>query len=326
MKRIEVTIDRGIVKQLERSLLEADIPYVISGNEKNVAYTLVVPDQMVNDLLKRLSDSVDLRRKENMITVCDVVASVSPYLEKLAEKSRSETPTVNPLEAIIQPLNKFLRPNMDLVLMVALATIIAFAGLFLDNVAIIIGAMLLSPILGPINAVAVNACLGKARHALAAEASTLILVGLSIGLAAALTSAVSMFAQLNLTSQILLRTHVTIIDVAIAFLLGVAGALALVTAIPEVLVGVAVAVALIPPTAVTGITLALGDFALFRGALILTFTNLFGLKVGAIPTLLLRGISPRHYYEKKKANVSSLYALIIFGAVLAILIALVFLT
>lgn len=52
----------------------------------------------------------------------------------------------------------------------------------------------------------------------------------------------------------------------------------------------------------------------------LTLANLFGLKVGLIATLLLKGVTPRRYYEKRLAREDRFYTLITFLAVLGILV------
>ncbi|MFW6110890.1 MAG: DUF389 domain-containing protein [Thermoproteota archaeon] len=131
------------------------------------------------------------------------------------------------------------------------ATLIALAGLFLDNIAIVIGAMLLSPLLGPINAFAVNASLGNIKKVMKSQISILILLGSVIALSFAVSTTTSHLVQLPLTSQISNRGQTSIIDIGISLTLGCAGGLALFAAIPATLIGVAVA--LLPPITVSGI-------------------------------------------------------------------------
>ena len=183
--------------------------------------------------------------------------------------------------------------------------------------------MLISPLLGPINAVTVNAVLGNIRDVVRAEISLFILVSVAIGVAAVITLVASLFLPLALTGQILQRTNVTILDVIVALLLGVAGGLALLTKLPEILVGGAVAVAFIPPATEAGISLALGRSDLFVGAFLLTMSNLFGLKVGEMLTIRAKGLSPRSYYDKKKARTYGVYSLLLFLLIVLLLFVLV---
>jgi hypothetical protein len=78
-----------------------------------------------------------------------------------------------------------------------------------------------------------------------------------------MTFITSLFIQLPITTQKAIRGHTSITDIGIALILGFAGGLALVAVIPEILVGVAIAVALVPPATVTGIGLALLNINLF---------------------------------------------------------------
>jgi uncharacterized membrane protein len=78
-------------------------------------------------------------------------------------------------------------------------------------------------------------------------------------------------------------------------------------AIPEILIGVAVAVALLPPAAVSGIGLATHETQLFLGGLILTLVNLLGLQLGGIIILRIRGVTPRRYYQTAEARTESLF-------------------
>jgi uncharacterized hydrophobic protein (TIGR00271 family) len=178
--------------------------------------------------------------------------------------------------------------------MALFATMIALAGLFLDNVAILIGAMLLSPLLGPINAFAVNANLGRIRKLARSQAAVLPLLAAIVILAAIITFLASHIVELPTnTTQIAIRNHATLTDILIALILGLAAGIALFVGFPEILVGVAIAVAIEPPAAVSGIGLALFNTNLFIGALILTLIYLFGLQLGSTLMLRIRGVLPR---------------------------------
>lgn len=105
----------------------------------------------------------------------------------------------------------------------------------------------------------------------------------------------------------------------IAFILGFAAGLALFIAVSEILVSVAIAVALVPPATVAGINLALGDGHLFIGAFTLTLVYLLGLQLGCILMLRIRGVSPRRYYQKEEAKVKSAYSIVVPTLLLIIL-------
>jgi len=115
-------------------------------------------------------------------------------------------------------------------------------------------------------------------------------------------------------------------DIGIGLILGLAGGLALVTAVPEILVGVGVASALLPPAAVAGIGLALMNNGLFFGALILTMVYLVGLELGCTIMLRVKGVRPRKFYQKVEARKHSAYFIITFSILLIILMIIVYRT
>ncbi|MEM3053435.1 MAG: DUF389 domain-containing protein, partial [Candidatus Caldarchaeum sp.] len=109
----------------------------------------------------------------------------------------------------------------------------------------------------------------------------------------------------------------------LALLLGVGAGLALTTNIPELLVGVAIAAALIPPASVTGIGIALGRADTMVGAFSLTLMNILGLNIGGIITLTARGVRPRKYYEQKKARKYIIITLLTVTIILVLLAAVI---
>lgn len=324
MKWIDIRVSKEESNAIEEVVTNLDVPYSRSGVETEsgpaVSYSVQLPDEMLDDILTHFSNRIDTRKKVNMLVVHEVTASISPTLQRMQEKARNLRSPSNPLEAITQRLDKYLRPSLEVLIMTLLATVVALAGLFLNNVAVIIGGMLISPLVGPINAASVNASLGRIRQLFGVELSLLLLLGTSIIASALVAYAGSHFIPLGFTNEILSRSSVSVLDVVIALVLGVAAGLALVTDLPEALVGVAVAVALVPPAAVSGIGLALGQTSVFVGALLLVLTSLYGLNAGGVMLLMLKGVTPRKYYEKAQARKYGIYALMAFLAILILLV------
>jgi uncharacterized hydrophobic protein (TIGR00341 family) len=216
------------------------------------------------------------------------------------------------------------RISKDLLIMALFATIIALGGLFLGNAVTVIGAMLVSPLLGPINAFAFNATVGKVKKQVRTEVSILILLASVIALSTLLTFAASFIVDLPVTSQISLRSQISLTDVGIGVILGLAGGLALVAAVAEILVGVASA--LLPLAAVTGIGLALMNNSLFAGALTSTIVYLVGLELGCTVMLRVKGVHPRRFYQKADARKHSAYFIVTFSILLIILMIIIYRT
>jgi uncharacterized hydrophobic protein (TIGR00341 family) len=324
LKKIEVTITKDEASKVEALLEKTELIYLSSKVEiegkKCCFYSIVLPDNLADKTVADISSVIDLRLRENTIGVIGVEGTVSTYLDRLREKVAKQPTPLSPLERLVESTERYTRLSRDVLTMALFATMIALAGLFLDNVTILIGAMLLSPLLGPINAFAVNANLGRIRKLARSQAAVLLLLAAIIILAAAITFLASQIVELPAsTTQIVIRNHATLTDILIALILGLAAGIALFVGFPEILVGVAIAVAIVPPAAVSGIGLALFDINLFLGALILTLIYLFGLQLGSTLMLRIRGVLPRRYYQQTEARKRSAYSLLILAVLLVIL-------
>jgi uncharacterized hydrophobic protein (TIGR00341 family) len=324
LKKIEVTVTRAEASKV-KNLLEGTKLVYLSTNvevegEKCSFYSIVIPDDLADKIVVDISNVIDLRIKENTISVICVEGAVSTYLDRLKEKVAKEPTPHSPLERLVESTERYTHLSKDALTMSLFAAMIALSGLFLDNVAIVIGAMLLSPLLGPVNAFAVNANLGRIKKLVKSQVAVLILLGAIIIVAAVITFAASHFAELSEdTTQIAIRSNASLNDIFIALILGLAAGLALFVGFPEILVGVAIAVAIVPPATVSGIGLALSNTDLFLGALILTLIYLFGLQLGSTLMLRIRGVLPRKYYQQKEAKQHSTYSILILVLLLVIL-------
>jgi uncharacterized hydrophobic protein (TIGR00341 family) len=189
--------------------------------------------------------------------------------------------------------------NWVFIAMVILSALVAGVGLVRDDVAVIIGAMVIAPLLGPNVSLALSATLADfnlAWRSLKANAA---------GLFTALSIAVVMgiVLDVNLESQqILNKTAVSLGDITIALAAGSAGVLAFTRGVPATIVGVMVAVALLPPLVNVGLLLGSGYTNLAVGSIILTFTNLICINLAGILTFLVQGVRPRSWWEAQKAK------------------------
>lgn len=324
MNKIEVTVTKEEASKVEDLFKKTELVYLSSEveieGEKCRYYSIVLPDDLTDKMVSDISSLIDLRLRENTISIVCVEGAVSTYLDRLKEKIAKKPTPSSPLERLVESTDRYTRLNKDVLTMAIFATIIALAGLFLDNVAIVIGAMLLSPLLGPINAFAVNANLGRIRKLAKSQAAVLLLLASIITVAAIITLVASQFVALSEnTNQIAIRTHAGLIDVLIALILGLAAGLALLVGFPEILVGVAIAVAIVPPATVSGIGLALFNTDLFLGAFVLTLVYLLGLQLGSTLILRIRGVLPRRYYQQSEAKKRSAYSILVLALLLALL-------
>ena len=170
---------------------------------------------------------------------------------------------------------------------------IAALGLVLNSPAVIIGAMLISPLMGPIMAAGLALAAGDFYLAVKAIANLAASVSLAIGFSALI---VWLLPFHSITGEILARTNPTLLDLAIALFSGLAGSVAVcrfgageaVTTLP----GVAIAVALMPPLCTVGFGLGSGaNTRIMGGAGLLFLTNLVAIVASAFVVFLLTGMN-----------------------------------
>ncbi len=111
----------------------------------------------------------------------------------------------------------------------------------------------------------------------------------------------SFLTELSLTPEILARMGSSTVYIFMALLFGFASILALSKGIPEVIAGVAIAAALLPPAVTAGISFVLYPSSAVS-SMILTFENVLGLMAGSLFATLILDIGPRRYYEKVVAK------------------------
>jgi uncharacterized hydrophobic protein (TIGR00341 family) len=206
--------------------------------------------------------------------------------------------------------------------MVMLSAIIAAIGLLRNDTAIIIGAMVLAPLLLPNMAFGLANTLGDTRMGLDSVRTTLaglvlaVLTGIGLGLAVSADPT---------TPAIMARTRIGWSDLVLALASGGAGVLALTGGGSLSLVGVMVAVALMPPLVSGGLLIGSGHYASGGLALSLAIANIICVNLAAVITFHLQGISPSTWWEKNKARRARRRATTILLGLLAVLAALLLL-
>jgi Predicted membrane protein len=151
------------------------------------------------------------------------------------------------------------------------AIFIASLGLNVNSTAVIIGAMLISPLMGPI--IGMGLAVGISDISLLRRSATNFLVATVISvITATIYFAITPLDEAQ--SELLARTSPSLYDVLIALLGGAAGFIALTTkGKGNVIPGVAIATALMPPLCTAGYGLAVGNLSYFLGAFYLFFIN-----------------------------------------------------
>ncbi|MEN8237966.1 MAG: DUF389 domain-containing protein [Actinomycetota bacterium] len=173
-----------------------------------------------------------------------------------------------------------------------LSTAIAVFGILGDSTAVVIGAMLVAPLMSPVLGGAAAVVMGWPRR-IASRAALVAAGSVMAVLLAGVISFVIPGGISPLPAELMARTSPNLLDLGIALTAGAAGAYGEVRRhAAEALTGVAVAVALVPPLAVVGITLQLTEWQLALGAFLLFLANVVGIVIAAAATFIAAGFVP----------------------------------
>lgn len=214
--------------------------------------------------------------------------------------------------ALLASIARGSRLSPTYLMLVALATAIAHVGLLMDSPPVIIGAMLISPLLGPIMGFGFGVAIFELALLRRAAAS----LGAGMVLAVLIAVVLTWISPIqDVTPSILARVRPNLLDLLVAVFGGIAGAYATVRREAISLVGVAIATALVPPLAVVGFSLATMRFDYAWGALLLFITNATAIALMATITARIRGfgtqLSPRQSWVQTVGIFAALIALAI---------------
>ena len=218
--------------------------------------------------------------------------------EEKAETEKQAPERVACLE-LVEKMTEGVEISRNYVLTIGFSVVVAAIGLVRNNVAVIIGAMVIAPLLTPNMALSLATTLGDA--ALARRALKASLFGIAEALALSVLVGLVIYVD-PASFEIASRTTVGYSDIALAMAAGGAGALAFTSGVSAALVGVMVAVAILPPIAAAGLLIGSGYLILGAKALLLMLVNIICVNLAGVGMFLLQGIRPRFYWETARAR------------------------
>jgi uncharacterized hydrophobic protein (TIGR00341 family) len=322
MKKVVIEVPKD-KSEIIRSKFK-DTLFSIDEREKSTQFTLYVPDENLNQLISQTNGSIKetpdfrpvwtgiipdyekLADEDARITLIEVSSPdfvISPFVEKLKEQygQSGKNKDKTPIEKIIATTESYTVFDKEKFILAAIAGLVALIGLFLNNIGIIIGAMLISPLLGPIYALAVYVAIGDVKTTLRCIEIIGLMVLMLVIIAAIASFALSFVIDLPLTPEILSRTDSNAVFIVMAVLLGVATMIALSEGIPEGIAGVGIAAALLPPAVVTGISVVLFPEGAIK-SVVLTLQNVVGLIAGSIIGVVFLNIGPRDLFAQAQSR------------------------
>lgn len=284
--------------------------WISSHSEKQIAIKILVEKSKSQKVLDQLQEL--MAGKSNFRVIAYPLEVALPYDKQQGANSATVT-----REALLSQLKTQSKLDSHYVMLVFLSTIVAAIGLIENNVAVIIGAMVIAPLLGPNLALSLSTTLGQVNGILGGLKTLAVGIALALGISYLLGL---FYPGIELTPELLTRTSVGLDGLALALASGAAAALSITTGVSSVLVGVMVAVALLPPTVTLGICLGLELYKEALGAALLLIANIASVNLTAQLTMRLKGIKPREADKQHTALIVFAIGLLFWCALISYLI------
>ena len=274
-------------------------------------------EEITDKLRSALADSGE----ELRIVSLPVVSSIPAPEETPDEKKVSSSSPRRKIhrvsrEELYSDVNEMTKTSWPNIIMTMLSAVVCAIGLARNNIAVIIGAMVIAPLLGPNVGLSLALTIGDLGLGIRALRENTIRIGAAFAFA---VIAGMVFNIDSSSSEIVSRTFIGTSDVVIALAAGAAGALALSTGAPATLIGVMVAAALMPPLVVAGLLGAMGDISGALRAGQLLAVNLISINLAGVVTFLAVGIRPDSEDDAGRARKTATVAVVVWVLLLTVL-------
>ncbi len=320
MKIIEVIADAGYLDTLTAIAEQhkaIDTWFGGTGEDgRKIVRILIAPEER-QAVMDSLQSSLGGQPNTRINVLPVEVTLPRPEEAEVDDEEKKKKSTSTTREELYSEIEKGARLSGNHMLLVFLSTIVASIGLLEDNVAVVVGAMVIAPLLGPNIALAFATSLGDRELMWSALKTNLA----GLGFALLLAILIGMVLHVEPRShEIMTRTEIGPAGVLLALASGAAAVVSLTTGVSSALVGVMVAVALLPPTATLGMMLGAGHWSYALGAALLLSVNVVCVNLAAKLVFLYRGVKPRTWLEMRKAKQSVVVYVTVWVVALLILL------
>ncbi|MEN7551284.1 TIGR00341 family protein [Rapidithrix thailandica] len=315
MRLLEIIISEQDKAEIEALLNEDQIieKWFFAIDNHQVTLKVLTQGEYATELLLALEKQFKKYRVV-IYPVEGTLPKVSPPEEKEDEKIKIGKFFTISKEELYNDIDQPVNLTVNFILMVILSSFVAGIGILKDNIAIIIGAMVIAPFLGPNMSMAFGTTLGDWPII-----KKSILTGISATLVALFISILwGFFAEeVNFIAK---DAKIEYQDILLALICGFAGVISIVSGQGPTLVGVMVAAALLPPLMRVGLLVGGGNYSDAFNSFLIFSTNIICLNIAGIITFYLAGIRPGRWWEKERAKKKTRNAFILWSLALTLLI------
>lgn len=290
------------------------------GTEEEVITKVLLPSESSEAALDTLQDEFS-DMEDFRIIILSPEATVpleeeEEEKEKKKKESEKKSTDRKSVQEIYQNIKESAEISKNYVVLILLASIVAAIGVLRNDVAVIIGSMVIAPLISPIMALSFATTLADSKLAKRSLATGFLGFAIAIGIGIIF----GLLFEVSVTNpQIVARTEVSLLYILLALSAGVAGSLSITRDVSRALVGVMVAVALLPPLVIIGLLVGSYHWIKALGATLLFLVYLVSLNLSGIVTFVFQGLDPRQWWEKKKAQRFVRRAVVVWGLLLIFL-------
>ncbi|MFB6344563.1 MAG: TIGR00341 family protein [bacterium] len=310
MRMIHATVDPESSGSLETALEEANATYSrmpAVDEEGRQLWVIAVAMDQVEPLLEAIRSNRD--SPEDFVVVSEVEAILSDTFEEHQEEVEEEDDETQThrisREELVTRAEALSRGTSNFMLFTIISGIVATVGLLTNSAAVVVGSMVIAPLIGPAMASSVATVVNDNEmfwDGVKTQTTGVAVAVISSGLFALLLRfTILPDVELLLLEQVAERVHPGPLALVVALGAGIAGALSITSGMSAALVGVMIAVALIPPAAAFGLGLAYYRPVVAVSSGVLVLLNLFSINLAGLGTLWFKGYRPERWFETKVA-------------------------
>ncbi|WP_237560365.1 TIGR00341 family protein [Halolamina rubra] len=313
MRLVQVMIPAGKREAVLSVLDDNGIDYALSDETSGRRYTGLVsfplPTNAVEPVLDQLREETGIDRDAYTV-VLDAETVVSERYEQLEKEwTEGEEGERIARDELVTRASDLAPDWVPFVVMTAISAVVATAGLLIDSPAVVVGSMVIAPLIGPAMATSVGSVVDDQE--LFVRGIKLQAVGavLAVGSAAAFAGLLRFgnivplgVSEVFAIGEVRERLSPGVPSLVVALAAGIAGALSLSSGISSALVGVMIAAALVPPTAVVGIGIAWGRPEAVVGSAVLVAVNFLSINLVALATFWYQGYQPEDWFDVGEAR------------------------
>ena len=306
-----MSVPRGKLDTAQDILDEEGIDYVVyeESSDRDIAavVTFPLPTNAVEPVLESFR-KVGL--SDDTYTVITEASTVlSRDFEALEERYAEEENEDRIAREELTAKARALAPSLSTyIIMTVISAVIATAGLLLDSPAVVVGSMVIAPLIGP--AMTANVGTVVDDHELFVRGVKLQVFGLVLAVVSAAAFALLVrtanvaphVTDVTSVQQVRERVAPDFLSLVVALGAGAAGVLSLTSGVSTALVGVMIAVALIPPAATVGIGIAWGRPLVSLGSGVLVLVNILSINLAVLVGLWYQGYRPEHWFRENDAR------------------------